>query len=364
MAAIIKSEEEIIADLTKYIESGKKNRPSFLSPLKKEARTQKICDLVFANPDTFKLETEIKFVSKECLTEEIMIKLVLASPENIKLLEDDVITPAVMVAFEFSKRRTEHISAIIWSTSEQKFQYPQKIFEVRDSVSELCDELDLKYDDKELLRDYTLYVNNVSKNIIEYFKKKNDVVLNTVDKVECKYKYVDINRDKRVLVLISGTPDSGKTTFGRMLSYRINGSVCFDSDELFLKGRDLEPLKSLVDSKVKVVIFSDPNANYYFSESEMAEFDVVNIVVEPKSIELMYRHSKYNQHMPFEDYINCEAKTSYYESYYRDITVINDYDERLWNYVDSTLEDMALLLDFCLPPIEEERKLQKTYDEQ
>ena len=74
----------------------------------------------------------------------------------------------------------------------------------------------------------------------------------------------------------------------------------------------------------------------------------------------MYRHSKYNQHMPFEYYVECEAKTSYYESYYRDITVINDYDERLWNYVDSTLEDMALLLDFELPPIEEveeERKL-------
>lgn len=362
MASVIKSEEEIIADLTKYIESGKKNRPSALSPLKKEARTQKICDLVFANPDTFKLETEIKFVPRECITTNILVKLVLAGPENIKLLNDDLISTDVMVAFEFSKRRTEYISALIWSTSGQKFQYPQKIFEVRDSVSELCDELDLKYDDKELLRDYTLYVNKVSEYIIEFLRKKDDIVLNTVDKVTCKYKYVDINRDKRVLVLISGTPDSGKTTFGRMLSYRINGSVCFDSDELFLKGRDLEPLKSLVDSKVKVVIFSDPYANNYFSESEMAEFDVVNIVVEPKSIELMYRHSKYNQHMPFEYYVECEAKTSYYESYYRDITVINDYDERLWNYVDSTLEDMALLLDFELPPIEEveeERKLQK-----
>lgn len=166
MAAVIKSEEEIIADLTKYIESGKKNRPSALSPLKKESRTQKICDLVFENPDTFKLETEIKFVPRECMTTEILVKLVLAGPENIKLLNDEMITPPIMVAFEFSKRRTEYISAIIWSTSGQKFQYPQKVFEVRDSVSELCDELDLKYDDKELLRDYTLYVNKVSQNIM------------------------------------------------------------------------------------------------------------------------------------------------------------------------------------------------------
>lgn len=161
MASVIKSEEEIIADLTKYIESGKKNRPSALSPLKKESRTQKICDFVFNNFTTFKLGTEIKFVPKECLTEEILIKLVLTDPRNIELLDDELITPVIMTAFEFAKRRREHLSAIEWShygVTGVKINYPQKIFEVRDSISDLCDELDLKFNDEELLSDYTLYV--------------------------------------------------------------------------------------------------------------------------------------------------------------------------------------------------------------
>lgn len=158
-----------------------------------------------------------------------------------------------------------------------------------------------------------MYVNKVSESIIDFFRKKEDIVLSTVDKVECKYKYVDIIRDKRVLVLISGTPDSGKTTFGKMLSHRINNSVCFDSDELYKDGKEGRRLWQLVNPDVKVVIFSDPHADNYFSTSEMYEFDVVNIVVMPKFVELMYRHSKYNQWIPYEEYLECEDKTSYYE---------------------------------------------------
>ncbi len=362
MTPVIKTEQEIITDLTKYIASGKKNRPSVLSPLKKIERTQKVCDFVFEHCYKFKISTEIKFVPKECLTEEILIKLVLVDPRNIELLDEELITPSVMTAFEFSKRRGEHLSAMIWQEYGVKINYPPKIFAVRDSISSFCDELDLKYNDEELLSDNNLYVKKVSECIIEYFRKKDDIVLKTVDKVKCKYKYVDINRDKKVLVLISGLPDSGKTTFGKMLHHRINGSIFLDSDVLAECGRELDSLQSLNSKNSKVVIFSDPNADYYFSEEAMKDYDVVNIVVVPKSIELMYRHSKHNQRFAFKDYVEGEARNPFYEGHYRDITVTNLYDERLWNCVDEVLEDMALLLDFDLPPIEdveETRKLQK-----
>ena len=114
MASNLKTEEEILSDLTNYVASKKRNRPSVLAPLKRDARTQKICDFVFSNPDTFKLETEIKHVPMNCLTEEILIKLVLANPENINLLSEEMITVPVMVAFEFSKRRAEHLSHREW----------------------------------------------------------------------------------------------------------------------------------------------------------------------------------------------------------------------------------------------------------
>ena len=359
MANVIKTEDEIISDLTKYIASGKKNRPSVLSPLKKIERTQKVCDFVFANFNTFKVNTEIKFVPKECLTEEMLIKLVLVDPRNIELLDEELITTSVMTAFEFSKRRGEHLSAMIWHEYGLKFDYPKKIFAVRDSISALCDELNLKFNDEELLSDKVLYVNKVSECIIEYFRKKDDIDLKTVDKVKCKYKYVDINRDKKVLVLISGLPDSGKTTFGKMLHHRINGSIFLDSDVLAECGRELDSLQSLNKGNAQVVIFTDPNADYYFSEEAMKDYDVVNIVVVPKSIELMYRHSKHNQKFVFEVYVEGEARNPFYEGHYRDITVTNPYDERLWNCVDSALEDMAILLDFDLPSLEEVEEIRK-----
>lgn len=102
MAKVIRSEEEILEDLKNYIASKKRNRPSVLSPLKREMRTKKICDYVFSNPHTFKLETEIKHVPVDVLSEERLIKLILTSPNNIKLLDKELITTPIMVAFEFS----------------------------------------------------------------------------------------------------------------------------------------------------------------------------------------------------------------------------------------------------------------------
>lgn len=64
---------------------------------------KKNCDFVFANPDTFKLETEIKFVPPECMTADILVKLILDNPESIKLLNDDLISPSIMVALSSQK---------------------------------------------------------------------------------------------------------------------------------------------------------------------------------------------------------------------------------------------------------------------
>ncbi len=356
---VVKSEDDIIKDLKDYIESRKRNRPSVLASLKREARTKNICDLVFSNPETFKFSSEIKHVPMNNLTEEILIKFVLADPENIKLLSDDMISIPVMVAFEFARRRFEHLSSLEWGEYAVRFKIPPKIYDVRDSIVNLCDELVLKYNDNDTLRDYELYVNKVGKHILEFFKMKEIGELPKIERVKVKYGSVDVNTDKRVLVLISGEADSGKTTFGHMLSYRINNSVAFDSDELAKRGRDLEPLKNLINPKTHVVIFSDPNANSFFSDEDMKDFHVVNIVIVPSSIEKMYRRSKEKQVATYDEYVAWEVKNPFGEGIYRDITVTNEYDERLWLEVDRTLEDMALLLDFDLPSTSDVKKLEK-----
>lgn len=359
MAGIVRTEEEIINDLNSYIASGKRNRPSALAPLKRDARTKRICDLVFANPRTFKLAKEIKHVPMDCLTEDILLKFVLADPENISLLSDDMLTIPVMVAYEFAKRRFEHRSSIEWGEYALRFKLPSKIHEVRDSISNLCDELALKYNDEDTLRDYELYVNKVSEYIGNFFNEKELLELEKIDKVKVKYGAVDVNTDKRVLVLISGEPDSGKTLFGRMLSSRINNSVAFDSDQLAERGREGESLRSLVNPKTQVIIFSDPNANTYFPEIDMDEYHVVNIVIVPSSIEKMYRRSKYKQRATYDEYLAWEVKNPFGEGIYRDITVTNEYDERLWLEVDKVLEDMSLLLDFPLSSLDDVKKLEK-----
>lgn len=359
MASNVRTEEDIINDLTNYIASRKRNRPSVLAPIKREARTKRICDLVFSNPKTFKLATEIKYVPMDCLTEDILLKLVLADPENITLLSDDMLTIPVMVAYEFSKRRFEHLSSIEWGKYAVRFKEPQKIHEVRDDISNLCDELALKYNDEDTLRDYELYVNKVSEYIGNFFKEKELFELEKIDKVKVKYEAVDVATEKRVLVLISGEPDSGKSLFGRMLSSRIKNSVAFDSDQLAERGRELEPLRNLVNPKTHVVIFSDPNAHIFFSERDRNEYDVVNIVIVPSSIEKMYRRSKYKQKATYDEYVAWELKNPFGEGIYRDITVTNEYDERLWLEVDKVLEDMSLLLDFPLPPVDDEKRLEK-----
>lgn len=353
----IPSEEEIIKDLTNYINSKKRNRYSALSPLKREVRTKSVCDFVFEHPDIFKLETEIKFIPMDVLSKEMLIKLILADPENISLLDDELISPEVMVAFEFAKRRIEHLSAREWHDYGLKLKYPNKINEVRDDISDLCDELDIKFNDRISLKSYTEYVNKVCECIITFFQNKDDIVLNTIDKVVCKYKNVDINTDKPTLILIAGNPDSGKTTLGRMLQYRINNSICLDSDELAKRGMDLAGLDQLVPKETKVVIFSDPDADHYFSEKSMEKYNVVNIIVVPRSLEKMYRHSKHKQVFPYEEFAAIEGKKIAYEGRYRDITVINDYDERLWACVDDVLEDMSILLEFELKSNEEQKKL-------
>lgn len=353
----ISSENEIINDLTNYINSKKRNRYSALSPLKREARTKRVCDFVFEHPNIFKLSTEIKFVPMDVLSKEMLIKLILADPENISLLDDDLITTEVMVAFEFSKRRIEHMSAREWHDYGLKLNYPNKINEVRDDISDLCDKLDIKFNDRISLNYYNEYVNTVCECILAFFQNKDDIVLNTVDKVVCKYHNVDINTDKPTLILIAGNPDSGKTTFGRMLQCHINNSICLDSDELAKRGMELAGLDTLVPKDTKVVIFSDPNADHYFSEKSMEKYNVVNIVIVPSSLEKMYRHSKHKQVFPYEEFAAIESRKIAYEGHYRDITVINDYDERLWSYVDNALEDMSILLDFELKSDEEQKKL-------
>lgn len=206
----MRTEEEIIRDLESYIKSRKQNRPNVLASIKKSARTQRIIDLIFSNPDTFKLENEIKNVPSELLTNEILIKFVLAKPKHISLLDESVLRTPVLVAFEFAKRRYEHFSRMLWNKYAESLKTPDIYKQYRDDIWALCDTLPSKYNDEVSEEKEREYIEKVTKEILELCRPV-DALTKSEHNYEIKYKSIDFDLEKKLYIFISGYPDAGKT---------------------------------------------------------------------------------------------------------------------------------------------------------
>lgn len=72
------------------------------------------------------------------------------------------------------------------------------------------------------------------------------------------------------------------------------------------------PLETLAGNG-KVVIFSDIYAYKFFMSEETKDGYVINVLISPSSIELMYRNAKYMHRLPFEDYQKYEIKCIHFE---------------------------------------------------
>lgn len=339
----MRTEEEIIKDLENYIKGWKRNRPNVLATIKKSGRTKRIVDLIFSRPDVFKLENEIKQVPEELLTEELLIKFILSNPKHISALDENVIKTSTLVAFEFAKRRYERFSSITWGVYGEKIKVTEIYKKYRDDIWKLCDALPSRYDDEVSREDELKYLSKVTKEIIELC---NPVVsLNkTPYSYSIKYRNIDFGLDKKLYIFITGYPDSGKTTLGNMLDERIKGAVCFDSDMMLERDMIGAPLETLTNG-AEVVIFSDIYAYRFFSSEETKDGYVINILINPSSIELMYRNSKYMQHIPFEDYKKYEIQRIHFDESVDFIHATNDYTERINTEVDRIIGEIIKRLE-------------------
>lgn len=339
----MRTEEEIIKDLENYIKGWKRNRPNVLASIKKSSRTKRIVDLIFSRPDVFKLENEIKHVPEELLTEELLIKFVLSNPKHIGVLDEKVIKTSTLVAFEFAKRRYERFSSLAWGVYGEKLKVPEIYKKFRDDIWKLCDLLSSKFDDSVSEKDELMYLEKVTKEIIDICNP-NHTFTPTDNNYTIKYRNIDFGLEKKLYIFITGYPDSGKTTLGNMLNQRIKGSVCFDSDMMLERDMIGFPLEAL-SSNAKVVIFSDIYAYRFFSSEETKDGHVINILISPYSIELMYRNSKYMQHIPFEDYKKCEINCIHFDETVDFIHVTNDYTERIYIEVDRIIDEIIKRLE-------------------
>lgn len=316
-----KSEEDVYEDLQRLIQVWKKkgtqslfSKRSYLSSVKTEFRSPRICQIVFSDPDIFNLEEEIKYIPMEFMSEEFLIQMVYDMPKlicsrdekgsrTVSIPEEKQTLP-VLVAFELGKRRYEKFSAMQWGEWGEKIPYTDKTQEFRKTITDIADSVEDKIGTNNLkhtahfddVAERDTYINELVSSIQ---KESNSVSLQPDEQYKPKYEHTNYGFDKKMLILVSGYSDSGKTTFSHYLANSINGAICFDSDQLLERGLLGFKLSQLVKLNNNVVIFSDTDAFSFFSSQEikeaMGDTNILKVYIQPSSIFRMLHHSKYRQ---------------------------------------------------------------------
>lgn len=316
-----KSEEEAYEDLQRLIQVWKKNythtpysNRSYLSSIKRDFRSPRICGVVALSSDIFNLEEEIKHIPMEVMSEELLIQLVYdipkllcsrdeRGPRTVTIPEEKQTLP-VLVAFELGKRRYEKLSGMQWGPYGEKIPYTGKTLEFRKTITDLADNLEDKIGSNNLKHSTAFkeadkreaFINKLVASIQE---ESTSVSLESDEHYKPRYTHVNYSRDKKMLILVSGYADSGKTTFSRYLANSINCAICFDSDELLERGLLDSKLSQLVKAENSVVIFSDLDAFDFFTPQEindaMGDTNILKVYTKPSSIKRMLQHSKHRQ---------------------------------------------------------------------
>ena len=316
-----KSEEDVYEDLQRLMQVWKKNgtqnlfsKRSYLSSVKMEFRSPRICQIVFSNPWIFNFEEEIKYVPMELMSEEFLIQMVYDNPKllcsrddrgtrTITIPEEKQTTP-VLVAFELGKRAYEKYSAMNWGMYGEKIPYTGKTLEFRKTITDLADSAEERIGTNNLkhlaaFKDADKKEEFINKLVASIQQEASPVSLKPDEQYKPLYTKFDYSSDKKLLILVSGYADSGKTTFSNYLASTINSAICFDSDQLLERGLLESNLSRFIRPKNDVVIFSDLDAFDFFKPQEieeaMGDANILKVYIQPSSIKRMLHHSKYRQ---------------------------------------------------------------------
>ena len=315
------SEEDVYKDLQRLMQVWKKNgtqmfysKRSYLSSLKKDFRSARICQIVFSNPWIFNFEEEIKYVPMELMSEEFLIQMVYDNPKllcsrdergprTISIPEEKQTIP-VLVAFELGKRAYEKYSAMNWGPYGEKIPYTGKTLDFRKTITDLADSAEERIGTNNLkflasFKDADKRETFINELVASIQQVSTAVTLQPDEHYKPKYKKFDYTSDKKMLILVSGYTDSGKTTLSNYLASKIKGAICFDSDQLLERGLLESNLSRFIRPENSVVIFSDLDAFDFFRPQEiedaMGDANILKVYIKPSSIKRMLHHSKYRQ---------------------------------------------------------------------
>lgn len=315
------TEEDVYEDLQRLMQVWKKNgtqnlfsKRSYLSSVKKEFRSARICQIIFSNPNMFNFEEEIKYVPMELMSEKFLIQMVYDKPKLIcsrdekgtrtVAIPEEKQTLPVLVAFELGKRIYEKYSAMQWGQWGEKIPYTDKTLEFRQTITDIADRVEDKIGTNNLKHSQSFEEADerdtfISELVTSIQEESGSTELQADEHYTPQYAHFDYNSDKKLLILVSGYADSGKTTFSHYLASTIGGAMCFDSDQLLERGLLNSDLSQLVRPENNVVVFSDLDAFIFFRPQEindaMGNTNILKVYIKPSSIKRMLHHSKYRQ---------------------------------------------------------------------
>ena len=325
-----KSEEDVYEDLLRLIPIWKNkfyansSKRSYLKSVKKDFRSLRICKIIAEDPTLFNLAEEIKYMPMELLPEEFLIEMVYDTPKllcskdekeprEVAIPEERQTLP-VLVAFELGKRRYERNSARMWGKDGEKIPYPERVWKYRNTITDIAERIEEKIGIKKLqcvasIKDTHARQAFLNELVSSIQRETAITLLQPDEHYNPKYTSFNLDSNKKILILVSGYADSGKTTFSSYLASKIRGAICFDSDMLLERGLLETNLSQLIRPKNKVVIFSDLDANDFFSQNEikeaMGEADILKVYMKPISTKRMLQHSKYRQRSRYR-FIYCK----------------------------------------------------------
>ena len=375
----INSEEQALDYITKMFQNMQEKRndisgAQILRSIPKKHRSLKAIKYVIPRFSNVKDIIELipfDLLKKEEINE-ILTLIVLRDPSVLKpvdifgqisrvKIEKEMITTPVSVAMELRMRLRRVIINYNYGYGNPNMKRQLRINNSSESFSEITDIAEAYMIKNNLYEAFNVtnsleqraeYMQELCDKIIEVSKmvesEKTISSSNTKTKYECKYSSKNVkynSKGQKLAILITGVPNTGKTTLARKLHTIIPEAKCFDSDYL-IEHHKIFP-SDIITPKDNVVIYSDPsllsddNIDVKNIKSAMGNPNILTIYIKPSDIKRMSRNTK-SIFQPDIDKLQAEVNSyNIYESI-ADLTVINDYTDESLNIACDKIIDYII----------------------
>lgn len=372
------SEEDVYNYIISNIESWRKKKTwiysnkGFLSSIPRRFRTPKIWDLIYNNSDVFNTILEYKNLPPESISEDGLIKFAFDAPRLFwgqcasNVFSDNQITFPVLVAYELSKRRVDiarfkNRASYGLDYYYNFLGYPRKALNYLRTIRRVADNVeDYFIDDIDFEKFSAFNSNKLSESLKEDFmsilKICTDEEKFETEEYNTKYEKVQPKDNKKLVLLIGGNPDSGKTTLSNSLEDRIKGAKHFDFDRFDINYSVEQIFKNTRD--VSVAIFSEPDIirGYDNIKQMYPDANVLKIYVRPENIRTMTQNSKFRKNrFVDEEYAKRIREEEARYTQLADFVVSNDYTSNGLNRMCDEVISTIIERYRCLEEVDDSR---------